>query len=125
MKKLNGATPALGPYSAGVSIGDLVFVSGQIPTDENGVMPEGIAAQAERSILNMKAVLESGGSDLQHVVKTTVFLKDMNDFAAVNEVYARYFDGEVKPARSCVEVARLPKDMPLEIEAIGIVVAKP
>ena len=125
MKKLNGATPALGPYSAGVSIGDLVFVSGQIPTDENGVMPGGIAAQAERSILNVKAVLESGGSDLQHVVKTTVFLKDMNDFAAVNEVYARYFDGEVKPARSCVEVAKLPKDMPLEIEAIGIVVAKP
>ena len=120
MKKLTGATPALGPYSAGVRIGDLVFVSGQIPTDENGVMPEGIQAQAERSILNVKAVLEAGGSDLQHVVKTTVFLKDINDFSAVNEVYARYFDGEVQPARSCVEVARLPKDMPLEIEAIGI-----
>ena len=120
MKKITGATPALGPYSAGIQIGDLVFVSGQIPTDENGVMPEGIQAQAERSILNVKAVLEAGGSDLQHVVKTTVFLKDINDFAAVNEVYARYFNGEVQPARSCVEVARLPKDMPLEIEAIGI-----
>lgn len=120
MKKLTGAAPALGPYSAGVQIGDLVFVSGQIPTDENGVMPEGIRAQAERSILNVKAVLEAGGSDLQHVVKTTVFLRDMNDFAAVNEVYAQHFNGEVQPARSCVEVARLPKDMPLEIEAIGI-----
>lgn len=122
MKKLTGATPALGPYSAGVKLGNLVFVSGQIPTDENGVMPEGIQAQAERSILNLKAVLEAGGSDLRHVVKTTVFLKDMNDFAAVNEVYTRYFDGEVQPARSCVEVARLPKDMPLEIEAIGVVI---
>ena len=122
MEKLTGATPALGPYSAGVKLGDLVFVSGQIPTDENGLMPEGIQAQAEQSIRNLKAVLEAGGSDLQHVVKTTVFLKDMNDFAAVNEVYAKWFDGEVQPARSCVEVARLPKDMPLEIEAIGVVV---
>lgn len=122
MEKLTGVTPALGPYSAGVKLGDLIFVSGQIPTDENGLMPAGIRAQAEQSIRNLKAVLEAGGSDLQHVVKTTVFLKDMNDFAAVNEVYAQWFDGEVKPARSCVEVARLPKDMPLEIEAIGVVV---
>lgn len=122
MEKLTGVTPALGPYSAGVKLGDLIFVSGQIPTDENGLMPAGIQAQAEQSIRNLKAVLEAGGSDLQHVVKTTVFLKDMNDFAAVNEVYAQWFDGEVKPARSCVEVARLPKDMPLEIEAIGVVV---
>ncbi len=120
MKKLTGATPALGPYSAGVGIGDLVFVSGQIPTDEKGFIPEGIQAQAEQSIRNVKAVLEAGGSDLQHVVKTTVFLRDMNDFSAVNEVYARYFNGAIPPARSCVEVARLPKDMPLEIEAIGI-----
>ena len=122
MEKLTGATPALGPYSAGVKLGDLVFVSGQIPTDENGLMPEGIQAQAEQSIRNLKAVLEAGGSDLQHVIKTTLFLKNMDDFSAVNEVYAKWFDGEVKPARSCVEVARLPKDMPLEIEAIGVVV---
>lgn len=122
MEKLTGATPALGPYSAGVKLGDLVFVSGQIPTDENGLMPEGIRAQAEQSIKNLKAVLEAGGSDLQHVVKTTVFLKNMNDFSAVNEVYAKWFDGKIKPARSCVEVAHLPKDMPLEIEAIGVVV---
>ncbi len=120
LKKLEGATPALGPYSAGVSIGDLVFVSGQIPTDENGNLPEGIEAQAEQSIRNVQTVLENGGSDLRHVVKTTVFLRDIADFAAVNEVYARFFDGDVKPARSCVQAAKLPKDMPLEIEAIGV-----
>ncbi|MCC8357501.1 MAG: Rid family detoxifying hydrolase [Oscillospiraceae bacterium] len=122
MEKLTGATPALGPYSAGVKVGELVFVSGQIPTDAAGNLPEGIEAQAEQSILNVKAVLEAGGSDLQHVVKTTVFLRDMEDFAKVNEVYARYFNGEVQPARSCVQAAKLPKDMPLEIEAIGVVV---
>ncbi len=122
MEKLTGATPALGPYSAGVIIGDLIFVSGQIPTDASGNLPEGIEAQAEQSIMNVKAVLEAGGSDLQHVVKTTVFLRDMDDFARVNEVYARFFNGEVQPARSCVQAAKLPKDMPLEIEAIGVVV---
>ena len=120
MKKLTGATPALGPYSAGVSTGSLVFVSGQIPTDAQGNLPEGIEAQAEQSIRNVQAVLENAGSDLRHVVKTTVFLRDMDDFAAVNEVYAEYFDGEVKPARSCVQAAKLPKDMPLEIEAIAL-----
>jgi 2-iminobutanoate/2-iminopropanoate deaminase len=120
MEKLEGATPALGPYSAGVAVGDLVFVSGQIPTDAQGNLPEGIEAQARQSILNVKAVLEAGGSDLQHVVKTTVFLKNMDDFAAVNQVYAQYFNGAVQPARSCVQAAKLPKDMPLEIEAIGV-----
>ena len=120
LKKLEGATPALGPYSAGVAVGDLVFVSGQIPTDAEGNLPEGIEAQTRQSILNLKAVLENGGSDLQHVVKTTVFLKNMDDFAAVNAVYAEYFSGDVKPARSCVQAAKLPKDMPLEIEAIAL-----
>jgi 2-iminobutanoate/2-iminopropanoate deaminase len=120
MEKLEGATPALGPYSAGVAVGDLVFVSGQIPTDAQGNLPEGIEAQARQSILNVKAVLEAGGSDLQHVVKTTVFLKNMDDFAAVNQVYAQYFNGAVQPTRSCVQAAKLPKDMPLEIEAIGV-----
>lgn len=120
LQKLEGATPALGPYSAGVSFGDLIFVSGQIPTDANGDLPEGIEAQARQSILNVKAVLEAGGSDLRHVVKTTVFLRDMDDFAAVNAVYAQFFDGDVKPARSCVQAAKLPKDMPLEIEAIAV-----
>ena len=122
MKKLEGATPALGPYSAGVAAGGLVFVSGQIPTDPEGNLPEGIQNQARQSILNVQAVLKAGGSDLQHVVKTTVFLKNMDDFAAVNEVYAEYFNGAVLPARSCVQAAKLPKDMPLEIEAIGVVV---
>jgi len=122
MKKLEGATPALGPYSAGVKAAGLVFVSGQIPTDAQGNLPEGIEAQTRQSIMNVKTVLEAGGSDLQHVVKTTVFLRDMADFAVVNEIYAQYFDGEVKPARSCVQAAKLPKDMPLEIEAIGLVV---
>ena len=120
LEKIEGATPALGPYSAGVAWGELVFVSGQIPTDENGSLPEGIEAQAEQSIKNVKTVLENAGSDLQHVLKTTVFLKNMDDFAKVNEVYARWFDGEVKPARSCVQAAKLPKDMPLEIEAIAV-----
>ena len=120
IKTLQGATPALGPYSAGTAAGDLIFVSGQIPTDENGQLPEGIAAQTRQAILNVSAVLESGGSDLAHVVKTTVFLRDMADFAAVNEVYAAYFNGPVKPARSCVQAAALPKDMPLEIEAIAV-----
>jgi 2-iminobutanoate/2-iminopropanoate deaminase len=120
MIQLEGATPALGPYSAGVGFGDLIFVSGQIPTDAEGNLPEGIREQARQSILNVKAVLESGGSDLRHVLKTTVFLRDMDDFAAVNEVYAQFFDGPVQPARSCVQAAKLPKDMPLEIEAIAV-----
>ena len=120
MKKIEGATPALGPYSAGIAWDRLVFVSGQIPTDAEGKLPEGIRAQARQSILNVKTVLENTGSDLRHVLKTTVFLKDMDDFAAVNEVYAEFFNGSVQPARSCVQAAKLPKDMPLEIEVIAI-----
>lgn len=120
MTKIEGATPALGPYSAGVAWDGLVFVSGQIPTDAEGNLPEGIEAQTRQSIENVRTVLENAGSDLKHVVKTTVFLRDMNDFAAVNAVYAEYFNGPVKPARSCVQAAKLPKDMPLEIEAIAV-----
>ncbi len=124
MKKLEGAAPAIGPYSAGVSAGGFVFVSGQLPTDANGRIPGGIAAQTEQCIRNVQAVLESGGSDLQHVVKTTVYLRSMNDFSAVNEVYARFFNGEVAPARACIQVSALPKNAPLEIEAIGLVADK-
>lgn len=124
MKKLEGAAPAIGPYSAGVSAGGFVFVSGQLPTDANGRIPGGIAAQTEQCIRNVQAVLESGGSDLQHVVKTTVYLRSMNDFSAVNEVYARFFNGEVAPARACIQVSALPKNAPLEIEAIGLVANK-
>lgn len=122
MKRIEGAAPAIGPYSAGVSAGGFVFVSGQLPTDETGRIPSGIEAQTEQCIRNLQAVLESGGSDLDHVVKTTVFLRSMNDFAAVNAVYAKHFCGEVLPARACIQVAALPKDAPIEIEAIGLVV---
>lgn len=122
MKRIEGAAPAIGPYSAGVAAGGFVFVSGQLPTDANGRIPTGIAAQTEQCIRNVQAVLEAGGSDLGHVVKTTVFLRSMNDFAAVNEVYAQHFCGEVLPARACVQVAMLPKNAPIEIEAIGLVV---
>lgn len=122
MKRIEGASPAIGPYSAGVAAGGFVFVSGQLPADENGRIPTGIEAQTEQCIRNLKTVLEAGGSDLDHVVKTTVFLRSMNDFAAVNAVYAKHFHGEVLPARACVQVAALPKNAPIEIEAIGLVV---
>lgn len=122
MERIEGAVPAIGPYSAGVAAGGFVFVSGQLPTDANGRIPTGIAAQTEQCIRNVQAVLEAGGSDLSHVVKTTIYLRSMNDFAAVNEVYAQHFCGEVLPARACVQVAALPKNAPIEIEAIGLVV---
>ncbi len=124
MKKLEGAAPAIGPYSAGVSANGFVFVSGQLPTDANGRIPVGIAAQTEQCIRNVQAVLEAGGSDLRHVVKTTVYLRSMNDFSAVNEVYAHFFNGEVAPARACIQVSALPKNAPLEIEAIGLTADK-
>lgn len=122
IKKIEGPVPAIGPYSAGVRAGNLIFVSGQLPADESGRFPRGIRAQAEQCIRNVKAILEAGGSDLDHVVKTTVFLRSMDDFAVVNDVYAQYFRGEVLPARACVQVAALPKDAPIEMEAIGLVV---
>lgn len=122
MKRIEGAVPAIGPYSAGVAAGGFVFVSGQLPTDANGRIPTGIAAQTEQCIRNVQAVLQAGGSDLSHVVKTTIYLRSMNDFAAVNEVYAQHFCGEVLPARACVQVAALPKNAPIEIEAIGLVI---
>ena len=112
------APAAIGPYSQGMIVGSLVFCSGQIPVDPaTGSIPEGIAAQAERSCKNVSAVLEAAGSDLGKVVKTTCFLADMADFAAFNEVYARFFTG--KPARSCCAVKTLPKNVLCEIEAIA------
>lgn len=112
------APGAIGPYSQGVVVGGLVFTSGQLPVDPStGAMPEGIAAQAEWSCKNVGAILEAAGSGLDKVVKTTCFLSDMNDFAAFNEVYARYFAS--KPARSCVAVRALPKGALCEIEAIA------
>lgn len=112
------APAAIGPYSQGMIVGSLVFCSGQIPVDPaTGAIPEGIAAQAEQSCKNVSAVLEAAGSDLGKVVKTTCFLADMADFAAFNQVYARFFTG--KPARSCCAVKTLPRNVLCEIEAIA------
>ena len=112
------APGAIGPYSQGFVAGNLIITSGQLPVDPaSGTMPEGIAAQAEQSCKNVGAILEAAGSGLDKVVKTTCFLAHMEDFAAFNEVYARYFTS--KPARSCVAVKELPKGALCEIEAIA------
>ena len=114
----NNAPGAIGPYSQGWVVGEFVYTSGQIPVDPaTGAIPEGIAAQAEQSCKNVGAILEAAGSSLEQVFKTTCFLADMGDFAAFNEVYARYFTP--KPARSCVAVKDLPKGVLCEIEAIA------
>ena len=112
------APAAIGPYSQGMIAGKLVFCSGQIPVDPaTGNIPEGITAQAEQSCRNVAAVLAAAGSDATRVIKTTCFIADMADFAAFNEVYAKYFTG--KPARSCCAVRQLPKNVLCEIEAIA------
>ena len=114
------APKALGPYSQAVKAGGFVWCSGQIPIDPaaGAVTATTIEDQTRQAITNLKHVLEAAGAGLDRVVKTTVFIKDMNDFAALNAVYAELF-GETKPARSCVEVARLPKDVKVEIEAVA------
>lgn len=113
------APGAIGPYSQGFEVNGLVFTSGQIPVNpETGNVPDGIAAQAEQSCKNVGAILEAAGSGFAHVFKTTCFLANMGDFAAFNEVYARYFTS--KPARSCVAVKDLPKGVLCEIEAIAV-----
>ena len=113
------APGAIGPYSQGFEVNGFVFTSGQIPVDPStGNVPEGIAAQAEWSCKNVGAILEAAGSGFDKVVKTTCFLADIADFAAFNEVYARYFTS--KPARSCVAVKALPKGALCEIEAIAV-----
>jgi len=112
------APGAIGPYSQGYIAGNFVYTSGQIPVDpQTGEIPEGIAAQAERSCANVGAILEAAGTDFTKVFKTTCFLADMDDFAAFNTVYAKYFIS--KPARSCVAVKTLPKGVLCEIEAIA------
>ena len=114
------APGAIGPYSQGYIANGMVFTSGQIPViPETGAIPEGISAQAEQSCRNVGAILEAAGSGYEKVVKTTCFLADMGDFAAFNEVYARFFTS--KPARSCVAVKTLPKNVLCEIEAIAVV----
>ena len=115
------APAALGPYSQAVKAGGFVWCSGQIPIDPavNAVTAATIEGQTRQAITNLKNVLEAAGAGLDKVVKTTVFISDMNDFAALNAVYAEMF-GDTKPARSCVEVARLPKDVKVEIECIAV-----
>ena len=112
---------AIGPYSQAIRANGFVFLSGQIPLDPNTqeVVDGDVAAQTERVLENLKGVVEAAGSSIQRVVKTTVFLVDMNDFAAMNEVYSRYFTTH-KPARSTVQVSRLPKNVRIEIDLIAL-----
>jgi 2-iminobutanoate/2-iminopropanoate deaminase len=118
------APAAIGPYSQAIRAGDTVFTSGQVALDPatGALVPGGIREQTARVLDNLTAVLAEASLDMAHVVKTTVFLKNMNDFAAMNEIYARYLapEGVVPPARSTVEVARLPKDALVEIELIAV-----
>lgn len=115
------APKAIGPYSQAISSGNMIFTSGQLGIDpETGDFVKGtIQDETRQALNNLKAVLEAAGATLNDVVKTTVFIKDMNQFSLINEVYSEFFN-EHKPARSCVEVARLPKDGNVEIEAIAI-----
>lgn len=119
--KTDKAPQAIGPYSQAIEVNGIIYTSGVVPIDPaTGEVVEGdIKVQAARVFDSMKALLEAAGSSCEDVVKTTVFIKDMNDFAALNEIYAAYFTGTF-PARSCVEVARLPKDVLIEMEAIAL-----
>lgn len=118
--KTNKAPGAIGPYSQGIDIGNMIFFSGQIPLDpETGVMPEGIEAKTRRALDNVKGLLESQNLTFKNVVKTTVFLDNINDFATMNGIYAEYFE-EPYPARSAVEVAKLPKGALLEVEVVAV-----
>jgi 2-iminobutanoate/2-iminopropanoate deaminase len=123
MKKIistDKAPAAIGPYSQAIEVNGMVYTSGVIPVNPaTGDIPEGIEAQANQAIGNLCALLKEAGTSADNVVKTTVFIKEMDDFAKVNAVYSEYFT-ENCPARSCVEVARLPKDVLIEIEAIAI-----
>ena len=114
------APAAIGPYSQGIKAGNLIITSGQIPVNPaTGEVPATIEEQTAQSLKNVAAILASAGVGMDKVVKTTVFLRDMNDFAAMNGVYATFFDADNLPARSAVQVARLPKDVGIEIEAIA------
>ncbi|MCY6354098.1 RidA family protein [Clostridium sp. ZS2-4] len=114
------APGAIGPYSQGIKMGDLVFTSGQLPIDmESGeLIVDDIKKATKASLENVKAILEEAGSSLDKVVKTVVYLRDINDFGAMNEIYGEYFN-ELQPARSCFQVAKLPKNAPIEIEVIA------
>ena len=113
------APAAIGPYSQAIEVNGMVFTSGVIPVNPaTGEIPSGVEAQAEQAFANLTELLKAAGTSTEKTVKTTVFIKNMDDFGKINEIYARYFQG-VFPARSCVEVARLPKDVLIEIEAIA------
>lgn len=113
------APGAIGPYSQAIEVNGFVYASGQIPIiPETGELAQGIEAQAKQALTNVKGIMEAAGLSMDNIVKTTVFIKDMNDFAKVNEVYATFFTSDF-PARSCVEVARLPKDVLIEVEVIA------
>ncbi len=125
MKKIISTTKApaaIGPYSQAIEVNGLLFTSGVIPIDpETNTLVEGdVAVQARQAIGNLKNLIEAAGSSMDKVVKTTVFIKNMNDFGTINDIYKDYFTSDF-PARSCVEVARLPKDVLIEIEAIAVV----
>lgn len=112
------APGAIGPYSQAIEVNGMVFTSGVIPVDPaTGVIPEGVEAQATQAFTNLTNLVEASGAAMSQVVKTTVFIKEMNDFGKINEIYAKFFK-EPYPSRACVEVARLPKDVLLEVEAI-------
>ena len=116
--KTTNAPAAIGPYSQAIITGNMLYTSGQIPVNpETGAIAEGVEAQANQVFTNLKNLIAAAGSSIENTVKTTVFIKNMDDFAKINEIYATYFT-EPFPARSCVEVARLPKDVLLEVEAI-------
>ncbi|MCY7272903.1 MAG: RidA family protein [Phormidesmis sp. CAN_BIN44] len=121
----NAAPAPVGPYNQAIlASGQMIFVAGQIALDPatGAIVGEGdVAAQTERSLTSLKAILEAAGATLQDVVKTTVFLADMNDFSAMNTIYAQYFDEATAPARACVEVSRLPKDVRVEIDCIAVI----
>lgn len=115
------APAAVGPYVHAVQAGDIIFTSGSLGMDpQNGALAEGVEAQARLALQNLGAILEAAGVGFGDVVKTTVFLADMNDFAAVNAIYSEFFSGDSKPARSCVQVAQLPKGGLVEVEAIAV-----
>ena len=116
----NKAPAAIGPYSQAICIEDVLYTSGQLGIDPaTGKLPEGVQAQTEQSLRNIEAILEEAKFAKNDVIKTTVFIKDMNDFGVVNQIYSAFF-GDHKPARSCVEVARLPKDGLVEIEVVAM-----
>lgn len=113
------APAAIGPYSQAIEVNNMVFTSGVIPVNPaTGGIPAGVEAQAEQALTNLSELLKAAGTSTANVIKTTVFIKEMNDFGKINEIYAKYFETPF-PSRSCVEVARLPKDVLLEIEAIA------